>query len=69
MEAGSGTKEADSKYYCCNCPHKIRSYMLRWRVTLHVPAAACTRIEIEWEICHVDLSLRSKCMAEIVSQI
>ena len=32
-------------------------------------SAVRVRIEIEWEICHVDLSLRSKCMAEIASQI
>ena len=31
--------------------------------------AAHLRVENEWEICHVDLSLRSKFMAEIASQI
>ena len=34
-----------------------------------VRSAARLRIEIEWEICHVDLSLPSKCIAEIASQI
>ena len=32
-------------------------------------SAASLRIEIEWEICHVDLSLPSKSMAEIALQI
>ena len=31
--------------------------------------ACSVRIEIEREICHVDLSLQSKSMAEIASQI
>ena len=34
-----------------------------------VRSAAHLRVENEREICHVDLSLRSKCMAEIASQI
>ena len=54
----------------CPQPWCLTAAMVSFKVAGHpARSAAHIRIENEWEICHMDLSLRSKCMAEIVSQI
>ena len=61
-EGGGGdnpTYSRKSAWHCC----------LRWRVTLRVLLRVRLCVEIEWEICHVDLSLPSKSMADIAPQI
>ena len=47
--------------WSCCLPFKVAGHPAR--------SAARLCVENEWEICHVDLSLQSNCMAEIASQI
>ena len=53
---GEGARESMELLPCKVAGHPARS-------------TACLRIDIEWEICHVDLSLPSKSTAEIAPQI